>query len=144
MAVKIVKIDKHEILGGLLRGWAEDPSSRPGNIEDFKTTLTDAGINNEWPDGCDKWFDGTPIPEVTKINYIDLHDDTLTVIVPSARMIAQGIKDSANATDDGTYLLPEKYDNAFVDSTKEYDVSPDKWDDLLRARLGDYCITKCM
>ena len=144
MAVKIVRIDKHEILGGLLRGWSEDPSSRPGSVEDFKSALTEAGINNEWPDGTDTWFDGSPIPEVTKINYIDLHDDTLTVIVPSAKMIAQGISDSANATDDGTYLLPVKYDNAFIDPTKDYDVSPDKWDELLRARLGDYCITKCM
>lgn len=152
--VKILVVKSHEKMGKLISDIVNGNVTRPGNTDELETLLLSSAYNpNPNPKPGDPppfaWPNGKPTNK--KINYVVVDDDQLTILLPSANALKAGMDIAHQQSRDGEYPLPKEYDLDYVDPTrkKEHDktnkpITPQDWEIIYAARIGDYTCNKCM
>lgn len=133
----------HENFGKLIKEWADNPESRPTNLTEFRTALEDQGIDYGMPpfnpEDPDRDLHLRPIK---RIRFVDLHEEELTIVVPSSNMLRIG--EHLSTTDGGEYPFPKEYDKAYHGTPKTTGLDKEQRKKIFLARIGDYSVGNCM
>ncbi|WP_417670312.1 hypothetical protein [Roseibium sp.] len=132
------EVNPHKDFGKLIRDWVSGTQrSRPAKVADLVRLMQDeyqviATVPDEWAQAE---------TEVTDVNYIELVDGKLNIILPTATMLKQGDDAIDLARDD--YIFPNEYNDAY-DGDRHPSLPKDTRKRIQNTRLADYCISICM
>lgn len=124
---KYMKVVDHIAFGKIIKGWANEPSTLPNTIKDFRGQVGNAivAIGTGYDESAEINFVQIP-PTLEKVSFVIPHKDDVNAPVPP-----------------GTYDLPPFYSELAFDNNPVTLAEADK--EIFRsARIADYSAGKCM
>lgn len=114
--------------GKLVVKWAEQPNTRPTSVEDLNNQMAAAGVAASFSTEA---FD--------HLHLCQAHDDrTLQIFLPTAASVARRRQELALP---GGWKVPIYYHE--LANIASFNVAPDRKEDFMYCRIGEYSIGQC-
>jgi hypothetical protein len=114
--------------GKLVVKWAEQPNTRPTSVQELNTQMTEAGVAASFSTETFKF-----------LHMCQAHDDkTLQIFLPSVASVARRRQELATP---GAWKAPIFYQE--LAGIAAFNVPPERKEDFMLCRIGEYSIGQC-